>query len=210
MGHIEKIGSMELLKRHWWMTLELKFHKDWICDLSELVQVFNIPLKLNPFPKTQKKRSSIYKISQPTKKNNKIDNLCFNWEQTDFPQIWILHTRKIETPKFQLPLILQWVYLFLSLWLFANRLDILWQILPIVISFSSFDFLPLFSSYQHGRCCFYTNYVPISISPIATTKVEPIDPNFKRDFPTNSSELLYYINLDFNFANKVHGNGLHQ
>ncbi len=85
MGHIEKIGSMELLKRHWWITLELKFHRDWICDSSELVQVFNIPLKLNPFPKTQKKRSSIYKMSQPTKKNSKIDNFCFIWEQIGFP-----------------------------------------------------------------------------------------------------------------------------
>ncbi len=185
MGHIEKIGSMELLKRHWWITLELKFHKDWICDSSELVQVFNIPLKLNPFPKTQKKRSSIYKMSQPTKKNSKIDNFCFIWEQIGFPSNMSLthkenrNTKISITPHFAM---LQWVYLFLSLWLFANRLDILWQIVPIVLSFGSFDFLPLFSSYQHGRYCFYTNYASISISPITTTKVEPIDPNFKRGF----------------------------
>jgi hypothetical protein len=182
MGHIEKIGSMELLKRHWWITLELKFHKDWICDSSELVQVFNIPLKLNPFPKTQKKRSSIYKINQPIEIFCKIDNLCFSWEQIGFPSNTNLTRNENRNTKFSITLILQWVYLFLSLWLFANRLDILWQIVPIVLSFSSFDFLPLFSSYQHGRYCFYTNYVSISISLIATTKVEPIDPNFKRGF----------------------------
>ncbi len=126
-----------------------------------MVQVFNIPLKLNPFPKIQKKISSIYKISQPIEKSCKINNLCFSWEQIGFPSN---------------------VNFFLSLWLFANRLNILWQIVRIVLSFSAFDFLPLFGSYQFGRCCFYTNYVLISISPIVTTKVEPIDPNFKRGF----------------------------
>jgi hypothetical protein len=104
MGHIEKIGSMELLKRHRWITLELKFHKDWISDLSELVQVFNIPLKLNPFPKTQKKRSSIYKISQSTKNNNKIDNLCFNWEQIGFPSNMNLTRKENRNTKISITL----------------------------------------------------------------------------------------------------------
>ncbi len=102
MGHIEKNGSMELQRKHQWITLKLKFHEDWICDLSELVQVFNISLKLNPFPKTLKKRSSIYKINQPIEKNCKIDNLCFSWEQIGFPSNMNLTRKENRNTKFSI------------------------------------------------------------------------------------------------------------
>jgi hypothetical protein len=124
------------------------------------------------------------KLISPLKKIVRLITCVSVGNKLVFPHIWILHARKIGRPKFQLPLILQWVHLFLSLWFFANRLDILWQ---IVLSFNAFDFLLLFSSYQFGRCCFYTNYVSISICPIATTKVEPIDPNLSFNINISNS-----------------------
>ncbi len=127
-----------------------------------------------------------------------------------FPQIRILHAMKIGTPNFQLPS-------FCNGYIFSCH----YGFLPIDQTYYGklyllfYHLMPLIS---------YLYLVPINLVDVVFTqtmfryqylqqqlpKQNPLIQTLRGDFPINQLELLHYINLDFNFANKVHGNGLHQ